>query len=265
MHKCGKIILRLIIPAVLFSTWMLFCSVKADKLSYVISPAQIFSGIIEHRDVIITNSLISLKRLIIGVLLGGACGCAVGFFMERIYVIRILLFPTIKFFGALPFIAIIPLFLIFFGLNEHFIYAIVAMMSFTIVAPQVFSATYNMPSQYIDIAKMHQKSMLSIIMKIHLPAALPAIIRSLKLSFIFGWLAILLAEQTVGKVDKGGLGIFIMNARSYGNFYMMFTGVASLIILAFAIDLILSRLERKVSSWEKSIGQNELQKTRGIL
>lgn len=264
MNKLQRNILALVIPVILLAVWIIFYIINKGKTSYIISPMEILTGLLCQSDIILINAVKSLARLSGGIILGGVTGCIAAFLMGQNPHIRILLLPTIKIISALPFVAIIPFFLIFFGFGEIFIYSVVSTMAFSIVAPQVLSAILNLPMQYMELAALHQKSLFCIVLKIIYPAALPSFIRSIKLSFLFGWLAIMLAEYAVGELDNG-LGHYIMSARTdKGNFNMMFTGIAALVLLAFIIDFVLSIFERKASAWEKSIAQNELSGIRKI-
>jgi ABC-type nitrate/sulfonate/bicarbonate transport system permease component len=82
---------------------------------------------------------------------------------------------------------------------------------------------------------------------------MPAILGAVRFSFTFGWLAVALGESASAEWPLGGLGYYIIRAKSsLGNYPMMFAGAIVLSICAFAIDWTVAWLQRRVSIWSES-------------
>lgn len=249
MWRAPRTALSLIIPLLLLATWFALHWTKGVENSYIVDPRWVWEKLVSLRQELADNSLLSLRRLLIGVFVGTMLGVGAGIALGRTPWVRRLFGPTLNVLTAIPIIVLIPFFLIAFGFGELFRVAVVAAVVLLFVYQAVFSATVNFPKQWLELAAHREKTEWQIVFQMLLPSTIPEIVRAIRLSFLFGWLAIAFAEKSVAEWPNGGLGYQILRAREQGLYEELFAAVIVLGAIACLIDTCLVWLERSVSHW----------------
>lgn len=247
--------LSLIIPLLLLAIWFAFHWTKGAENSYIADPRWVWEKLGSLRGELAENSLLSLRRLLIGVVVGTSLGISAGITLGRMPWLRRLFGPTLNVLTAVPIIVLIPFFLMLLGFGELFRVGVVATIVLLLVYQAVFSATVNFPSQWLELAAHRAKTEWQIVSQMLVPSAIPEIVRAIRLSFLFGWLAIAFAEKAVAEWPNGGLGYQILRAREQGLYEELFAATIVLGIIAWSIDSCLGWLERFVSHWRDIPGR----------
>jgi ABC-type nitrate/sulfonate/bicarbonate transport system permease component len=241
--------LSLVIPFLLLAAWFLLHELKGTNNSYIADPREVWAKAIEIRGQLIENGLLSVRRLLIAVAVGAILGVSAGIVLGRQQTARILFGPTLNVLTAIPIIVFIPFFFMAFGFGELFRIAVVAVVVLCLVHQAVFGVVRTFPSEWLELAAHREKSEWQIVREMLLPCAFPEIVRAVRLSLLFGWLAIAFAERAVAQWPKGGLGYQILRAREQGLWPELFAAVIALGSIACLFDLFLIWLQRYVSHW----------------
>ena len=247
--KLINVAISFVVPSVLIAWWFWLYHAKAQSLTVVASPVQVAETLFRDRYELLTNTLLSLSRLIKGVLLGALLGTASGITLARVKPLRLLFMPTFKVLASIPFLILIPFFLMLFGMDDGFRIAVVTASTFLLVNGCAFREIRQLNPDYIELGLIYEKSRISIVTEILLPASLPAIIEALRLSLLFGWLAVALAENASAELPCGGLGYYIIRAKAQGQYPEMFAGSIILGLFAFSLDCIVARIQFHCSKW----------------
>ncbi len=248
--------LSLIIPLLLLATWFALHWTKGAENSFIADPRLVWETLASLRGELAENSLLSLRRLLIGVLAGTLLGVSTGITLGRTPWVRRLLGPTLNVLTAVPIIVLIPFFLMALGFGELFRVGVVAAIVFLLVYQAVIGATVNFPRQLLELAAHREKTEWQIAFQMLLPSTIPEIVRAIRLSFLFGWLAIAFAEEAVAEWPRGGLGYQILRSRGLGQYEELFAAIIVLGAIAWSIDSFLGWLERNVSHWRKISGDS---------
>ncbi len=255
MVKVLRIGLSLIIPMLLLAAWFALNWTKGAENSYIADPRWVWERLVSLRGELAGNSLLSLRRLFVGVLVGTLLGISTGITLGRTPWVRRIFGPTLNVLTAVPIIVLIPFFLMVLGFGELFRVGVVATIVLLLVYQSVLGSTIDFPRQWLELAAHREKTEWQIVYQMLIPSAIPEILRAIRLSFLFGWLAIAFAEKAVAEWPMGGLGYQILRAREQGLYAELFAAVIVLGAIAWSIDFCLGRLERIVSHWRDIPGQ----------
>ena len=198
---------------------------------------------------IIFHSLATLARLASGLLLGGVLGVALGLAVSWSPWSRRLVHLPTQFLRALPLLAMVPLFQLWFG---TYFFGQVLFVSYgvgMIVFAGVVNAVRNVPQIYIDNARALGASRSHLYRTVILPAILPAMRSVVLLSLGAGWGAVLAAEYLGA---QSGLGYIIVYAQQFGLLDRMFLIALLFILYTSASYWAIERLFTRLLAWSPS-------------
>jgi ABC-type nitrate/sulfonate/bicarbonate transport system permease component len=212
------------------------------------APSAVFDA---FRDLVTTGMLwkhlsASLYRLVVGWTLGTLFGVAIGISIGLFSLARAGLVPVVSAAFPIPKIALLPLFVIWFGTGEG---SKVATILFGTLFPTVV-ATYggidNVDRNLIRMGQSFGLTWLSIVRKIVIPGALPAILSGFRISASIA-VVLLVAAEMIGA--QYGIGAYILTAGALFATDQLIAGVAILSILGLAIGWLIGRAERRFLDW----------------
>jgi NitT/TauT family transport system permease protein len=188
----------------------------------------------------------SLSRLAVGAALGVSVGIGVGVLIGLFSYIRAGLVPLVAALFPIPKIALLPLFVIWFGIDEASKYALIAFGTFTPTVVATYGAVDNVDRTLIRMGQSFGLSWWSIVRKIVLPGAMPGILSGLRISLAIG-IILLVAAEMLGA--EYGVGAYILEAGSLYNLERLFAGVAILSLLGVGVSAALGFVERRLLRW----------------
>lgn len=163
--------------------------------------------------VLIQNSVSTFWRIFLGWVIASVLGVALGFAMYRSVFVQELLLPMIGILLPIPSIALIPLFILWFGLGST---PIVVLIVFSAVLPTMLSTWAGMRGVnpvLIKAAQTMNVRGLTLFRKVVLPGAVAAVMSGLRLGLAQAWRAAIAGEMIAG-IAKG-LGVMIFSAQQY--------------------------------------------------
>ncbi|MFD1193884.1 ABC transporter permease [Seohaeicola saemankumensis] len=188
----------------------------------------------------------SLSRLAVGSALGVSTGIAVGVMIGLFSIARAGLVPLVAAIFPIPKIALLPLFVIWFGIDEGSKYALIAFGTFTPTVVSTYGAVDNVDRTLIRMGQSFGLSWWSIVRKIVLPGAMPGILSGLRISLSIG-IILLVAAEMLGA--RYGIGAYILEAGSLYDLERLFAGVVILSALGVLTSAAISWAERRLLSW----------------
>ena len=188
----------------------------------------------------------SLTRLVVGAAIGVSVGISVGVLIGLFSYIRAGLVPLVAAIFPIPKIALLPLFVIWFGIDEGSKYALIAFGTFTPTVVATYGAVDNVDRSLIRMGQSFGLSWLSIVRKIVLPGAMPGILSGLRISLAIA-IILLVAAEMLGA--EYGIGAYILEAGSLYDLERLFAGVVILSILGVIVSFGIGRVERRVLRW----------------
>ena len=188
----------------------------------------------------------SLSRLAIGAAIGAFFGIAVGVMIGLFSYVRAGLVPIVAAIFPIPKIALLPLFVIWFGIEEPSKYALIAFGTFTPTVVATYGAVDNVDRSLIRMGQSFSLSWFSIVTKIVLPGSMPGILSGLRVSLAIA-IILLVAAEMLGA--EYGIGAYILEAGSLYDLERLFAGVTILSLMGVLISTVIGFFERRLLDW----------------
>lgn len=188
----------------------------------------------------------SLNRLIVGGLLGIATGISLGVLIGLFSLVRAGLVPLVAALFPIPKIALLPLFVIWFGIDETSKYALIAFGTFTPTVVATYGAVDNVDRSLIRMGQSFGLSWWSIVRKIVLPGAFPAILSGLRVSISIA-IILLVAAEMLGA--EYGVGSYILEAGALYDLERLFAGVTILSLMGLVTNWLIGLIEKRFLGW----------------
>jgi NitT/TauT family transport system permease protein len=155
---------------------------------------------------------------------------------------------------ATPLVALIPLFILWFGLGFTVKVAIVFVLAIFPIAINTWAGAKGVPRTLIELGRTYVGSDLQIMTKIIVPSTLPYIMVGLKLAVGRAIIAIVVAEFFTLLTGLGGI---ILKAGDSFDTARMFVPVAVLMALGIILTWFVGWLEHKVAPWQRELADSE--------
>ncbi|MEN1883655.1 ABC transporter permease [Streptomyces mirabilis] len=235
-------------PLLLLALWQLLSSTGVLTPDILASPgtiARVGGNLVA--DGSLPNAMgVSLQRVAVGLLLGTLVGTGLALLSGLFRVGEDLVDASVQMLRTVPFVGLIPLFIIWFGIGEAPKIAIITLgVSFPLYL-NVYAGIRGVDSQLIEAGESLGLSRWGLVRHVVLPGALPGAMTGLRYSLGIAWLALVFAEQINA---DAGIGFLMVQAR---DFLRTDAIVVCLIVYAFLgllADFIVRSLERLLLQW----------------
>ena len=188
----------------------------------------------------------SLHRLVLGWLLGASVGVIVGFAIGLSSLARSTALPLVSALFPIPKIALLPLFIIWFGIGEASKYATIAFGVFSPMAIAAFGGVDSVDRTLIRMAQSFGMPVRDIVRKIVLPGAMPALLSGIRISASIG-IILLTAAEMIGA--QYGVGALVLAAGNLMQTDRLLAGVLILSAFGLAVAQLIGLAERKLLRW----------------
>ncbi|MET9544550.1 ABC transporter permease [Streptomyces sp. NPDC006627] len=231
--------------------WQVLVSFKVvDDPSKLPSPSAVWD---EVRTAWLQGTLLdyiwtSVSRGLLGFLLALAIGTPLGLIVARVRFIRAAIGPILSGLQSLPSVAWVPPAVLWLGLNNQMMYAVILLGAVPSIANGLVSGVDQVPPLFLRAGRTLGATGLRHTWHIVLPAALPGYLAGLKQGWAFSWRSLMAAEIIASSPELGvGLGQLLENGRNASSMPMIFLAIFLILIVGIAIDLLIfSPLERRV-------------------
>ncbi|WP_432192613.1 ABC transporter permease [Streptomyces sp. bgisy027] len=190
----------------------------------------------------------SVSRGLLGFLLALAIGTPLGLLVARVRFVRAAIGPILSGLQSLPSVAWVPPAVIWLGLNDRMMFAVILLGAVPSIANGLVSGVDQVPPLFLRAGRTLGATGLKGTWHIVMPAALPGYLSGLKQGWAFSWRSLMAAEIIASSPDLGtGLGQLLENGRNTSSMSMVFFAILLILIVGIAIDLLIfSPLERWV-------------------
>jgi nitrate/nitrite transport system permease protein len=186
----------------------------------------------------------SLRRVIIGFLIGAAVAIPVGFLIGMSRSAMLAINPLIQVLKPVSPLAWLPIALAIFNVADPSAIFVIFITSLWSTIINTALGVSSVPKDYQDVAQMLEMPAWKRIIKIILPASLPYIFTGLRISLGIAWLVIVAVEMLTGGI---GIGFFIWDEWSRFNLSSVFLAVFIIGVTGLILDYILSLVETWVT------------------
>ena len=188
--------------------------------------------------------LASLRRVLLGFLLGAAVAIPLGFLIGMSRVALLIINPLVQVFKPVSPLAWLPIALAIFNLAEP---SAIFVIFITSLWPTIINTALGVSSvqkDYLDVARVLEMPRWRQITKIIWPASLPYIFTGLRISLGIAWLVIVAVEMLTGGL---GIGFFVWDQWNRLNLSSVFLAVIVIGVTGLVLDYLLGRIQAFVT------------------
>ena len=245
-----------VLLAAALGAWQLYWLAKADQENFDLQFAGLrevgtafWNGWREGR--LADSTATTLKVLGLGIGIGAGIALLLTAFATLFTVANDLLRLLTAVLNPLPGVAMLPLAMLWFGLNTKAILFVLANATIWPIAINLTTGFRTANPTIVAVGRNIGLSRVRLITDVLAPAALPYAVAGLRTAWAFGWRTPIAAELVFGVAGaKGGLGFFINDARLFLHPDDILAGLVTIALLGIVFDLVFSVIERRtVERW----------------
>ncbi len=192
----------------------------------------------------------SFQRVLLGVALGIAAAVPVGFAVGWYRPVRLVVDPLINFFRALPPIALIPLVIVYFGIDETAKVVMLFYAAFFAGVIVMYEGIVQINPLFIRAARTLGAADREIFWRVVIPLAVPHMLTALRVALGVAW-ATLVASELIAA--QRGLGAVIQNASNYFQIDIIYMGIICIGLIALVMDRCLRAVAARLVQWQERI------------
>ena len=218
--------------------------VLAAPSTVAVTAAQLVaSGELQH------NLLVSLVRVLAGLSIGVTVGTVLALFSGLTRAGERLVDPLVQMMRTLPLLALVPLFIVWFGIGETPKIALIALGATFPIYLNLFNGVRGVDKKLVEAARSYGVSGRELVREVILPGAAPGFLLGLRYALGVSWLFLVVAEQINA---SEGLGYLINNARDFLRTDIIVLCLVIYALLGLGSDALVRTLERRALSWRPS-------------
>lgn len=240
---------RLGSPLALLLLWQLVSELGGVSRQVLPPPTQIVAAFAE---LIETGELqralpASITRSLIGLAIGGGVGLVLGLFAglwkkgEEIFDAPLQMLRTV------PFISAVPLFIIWFGIDESVKIIVILVATIFPVYLNTYSGVRAVDPKLVEAATIFGLSHTKIIRHVILPTAMPSILVGIRYAAGVSLLALVVSEQINA---RAGIGYILSNANMNQRSDIIIAGIIVYAALGILTDIIMRNVEAWLLPWK---------------
>lgn len=191
---------------------------------------------------------VSLGRVTKGLTLGIAIGLVLGLAAGLVRTVEDVINAPIVALRMLPNLALVPIFIIWFGIGETPKIALITSGPIFAIYINVLHGIRGVDQRFVESARSCGVSRFGLVRQVVLPGALPQIFIGLRAALGIGWLSLVVAEQTA---TTSGVGFLMSEAREFLRTDVIFVILAVYAVLGVVTDLAVRGLELRALAWRR--------------
>ena len=243
---------RLIVPLGLVAIWLYVT--ETDRVSNIFLPTagDLWQSLDDMKGQLPSAILASVSMVLTGFLLGTAIGVLLGLVMAYSQLARELGGDVLDFLRPVPIFALIPLFVLWFGIGRAPQIALVTLGTAVILGVTTVEAIRNIPSLYIRAALTLGADRRRIYRTIIVPWIFPHLLGAIRLAAAASW-GLGVAAEFMGA--QTGLGYLMIIRQQYLDTSGIILIVCIYAALALTLDFAIRTIERPLTKWtERDVG-----------
>ncbi len=243
---------RVLSSVVLVLVWQVLCSTGLVSPRTLASPARILATAwtMTVSGELPWNLLVSLGRASAGLAIGVASGTVLALAAGLSRVGEDLVDAPVQMLRTLPFLALVPLFILWFGIGETPKIALVALGTCFPIYLNLYAGIRGVEKRLTEMGRVFGLSRAGLIRHVVLPGALPSALVGLRYSLATAWLSLVVAEQVNA---NAGIGYLINDARDFLRTDVILVGLLTYALLGLGADALVRLLERRLLAWRVAL------------
>lgn len=236
----------LIVPVLLVVAWWLVTNAGIVNSLFLPSPEQVWTSMVGLAPRLPSAILTTVSMTLAGFAIGTAVGILTGLLLAFSKHVRLLLGGIFDALRPVPVFALIPLFILWFGLGRPPQIILVAFGTFVVLVVSTLEAIRNVSPTHIKAALNLGASRTFTYRTVIVPSITPHLAGAVRVSAAASW-GLGVAAEFIGAQD--GLGYLMINRQTYLDTAGILVIVILYSIIAFIFDLLIRSVQRRVLRW----------------
>lgn len=247
-QQFGQRLLPWIVPILLIIVWQVASKTGLLESRVLPAPSAVVNA---FWTLLVSGELwqhvkVSAGRALLGLLVGGGLGLLLGLLNGSSKVASNLLDTTLQMIRNIPALALIPLVILWFGIDESAKLFLVAVGVFFPIYINTYHGIRSVDPQLIEMGKSYGLTRWQLYKDIILPGAMPSILVGLRFALGLVWVLLIVAETISA---QSGIGYMTMNAREFLQTDIVLVGILLYALLGKLADVLAQLLERYLLRW----------------
>ncbi|MFC5502983.1 ABC transporter permease [Lysinimonas soli] len=200
--------------------------------------------------VLLSDTLASLQRVLIGYAIGIGLAIPVGFLMGWYPIVRGLFAPWMQFLRMVPPLAVIPLAIVLMGIGEVPKVFVIFLAAFLSSLVSTYQGVISVDVTMINAARVLGAKNSDLFRFVIVPASTPFILVGMRIGLGSAWATLVAAELIAA---QSGLGFRMQQAQLYYDLPTIFVQLIAIGVIGLLMDQLLLRAERKLGGWQERI------------
>ncbi|EIM38906.1 MULTISPECIES: aliphatic sulfonate ABC transporter permease SsuC [Acinetobacter] len=246
--QLGQRLLPWLVPIGLILIWQIASSTGLLESRILPAPSAVIAAFwaLLMSGELWTHVKVSAGRALTGLLVGGGLGLLLGLLNGSSKAASTLLDTTLQMIRNIPALALIPLVILWFGIDESAKLFLVAIGVFFPIYINTYHGIRSVDPQLIEMGKSYGLTRWQLYKEIILPGAMPSILVGLRFSLGLVWVLLIVAETISA---QSGIGYMTMNAREFLQTDVVLVGILLYALLGKLADVLAVALERFLLRW----------------
>ena len=241
-----QIVMPWLVTAAMFIVWELACRLFNIPQFILPAPSKIVAAMAEFPVPIMQNALQTLFTTVIGFVLAIAAGLLLGLAVGASTLVYNGLYPLLIAFNSIPKVALVPVFVIWFGIGTVPAILTAFIISFFPILVNVATGLATIEPEMRDVLRSLGASKLEVLTKAGIPRSLTYLFASLKFAITLAFVGSVISE-TVAAND--GIGHLMLTASSRFDVPLVFAGLVVVAAMGVALYAICAAFERRMTRW----------------
>ena len=246
--QAGQRLLPWLVPLLLVAVWQ--AASARGWLSTRVLPAPLdvlqAAWTLAESGELWTHVKVSAARALSGLAIGGGLGLLLGLLTGSLRWAETLLDSTIQMVRNIPALALIPLVILWFGIDESAKLFLIAVSVFFPIYLNTYHGIRNVDPGLVEMGRTYGLTRWQLYRDIILPGALSSILVGLRFSLGLMWVILIVAETISA---QSGIGYLTMNAREFLQTDIVLVGILLYALLGKLADVFARSLERFWLRW----------------
>ena len=234
--------------ALFFGTWCVLSYTDLVPTTILPSPTEVLKAfpVLHFEEALVRSALMSLYRVLAGFALSALVAIPLGLLMGTYPQLKYFFAPVLDPLRFLPISALVPLFIVWFGIDDLQKIVFLFVGTFVYLLPLVVEAVENVDDVYLQTATTLGASPAQLVKHVLVPGSLPAIGEALRVMNGIGWTYVILAEVINARY---GLGALITVAGKRGHVDQIYALVLVILVIGIATDWIIREINTRLFAW----------------
>ncbi|MFP7476894.1 aliphatic sulfonate ABC transporter permease SsuC [Terribacillus saccharophilus] len=239
------------LPVLLLAGWQYAVKFGFVSTNILPAPTDVYFAAIDlfHSGMLMDHIGISLGRALIGFLIGGSIGFLLGLANGLFRSTELLFDTSIQMLRNIPHLALIPLVILWFGIDEEAKIFLVALGVLFPIYLNTYHGIKSVDKGLIEMGRMYGLKGFSLFVHVIFPGALSSIIVGIRYSLGIMWITLIVSE-TISSTS--GIGYMAMNAREFMQMDVIVLSILLYALLGKLSDVIARFFENRLLKWHPS-------------